>query len=69
MLREQESKSKLEGLTDPEVYSAIRYLDAELECIECIELEPDPITFVLGITLVVQLLGCIGIVWFYQWTH
>lgn len=66
MLREQEQTAKLEQLTDAEVYSAIRYLDSDSEYIDE---EPDPIAFVLELMLVIQLLGSIAIVWFYQWTH
>ena len=66
MLKKQESKPALfEDLTDAEVYASIRYLDPESECID----EPDPIAFVLGLTLIIQLLGCMGTIWFYQWTH
>jgi len=66
MLREQEQTSKLEQLTDAEVYTTIRYLDSDSEYIDE---EPNPIAFVLQLTLVLQLVGCIAIVWFYQWTH
>jgi hypothetical protein len=66
MLREQERTSKLEQLTDAEVYTTIRYLESDSEHIDE---QPDPIAFVLELALVIQLLGCIATVWFYQWTH
>ena len=66
MLGEQEQTSKLEQLTNAEVYTAIRYLDLDSEYIGE---EPDPVAFVLELALVIQLLGFIAIVWFHQWTH
>lgn len=66
MLREQEQTAKLEQLTDAEVYTAIRYLEPDSEYIHE---EADPITFLLQLTLVIQLLGFIAFVWFHQWAH
>jgi hypothetical protein len=61
MPRKQESKWNLEDLTDAEIYAAIRYLD------------PDPIPetngknnsipFVVCVSLLVLLLGCVGFIW------
>lgn len=64
--QEQEPKSKLDEVTDAQVCTAIRYLQGDLECIEWMYEKPDPIAFVLGLALLIQLLVCIGTVWFYQ---
>ena len=57
MAKKYESKWNIEDLTDPDIYDAIRYL------------EPDPIcqkgdsSFVICITIVILLLGCLGFMW------
>jgi len=60
MAKKHESKWNIEDLTDPDIYDAIRYL------------EPDPIcrneqkgdsTFVICVTLVILMLGCLGFMW------
>jgi hypothetical protein len=62
MSKKEESKWNIEELSDPDIYDAIRYL------------EPDPLrrkqhkdetAFVIGVTLVILLLGCLGFVWLY----
>ena len=62
MSKKQESKWNIEELSEPEIYDAIRYL------------EPDPIyrkqqedetAFVIGVTIVILLLGCLGFMWLY----
>lgn len=67
MLREQESQ--LDEITDAQVSATISYLQVDLECIEWMYEKPDPLAFGLGLALLLQLLGCIGTLWVYQWTH
>jgi hypothetical protein len=63
MPRKQESKWNLEDLTEAEICAAIRYLDPD----------PTPETngennsapFVVCVSLLVLLLGCIAFIWIY----
>ena len=63
MSSERESKWNLEELTDTEIHAAIRYLDPDTEGGDE---QHDAATFVLGITLLMLLLGGMGIIWLYQ---
>jgi hypothetical protein len=63
MSRKHESKWNLEDFTDTEIYAAIRYLDPDVERGD--EQRDAPI-FVVGITLLMLLLGGMGIIWLYQ---
>jgi hypothetical protein len=69
-MREHESKRNLEGITGAEIIAAIHYLERELGCSDEQE---DAVTFresvIVLIILLVLLLGCAGLVWFYQWIH
>ena len=62
MPKKQDSKWNIDELSDPDIYGAIRYL------------EPDPMrrtqqedetAFVIGVTIVILLLGCLGFAWLY----
>ena len=61
MSKKHESKWNIEDLSDLDIYNAIRYL------------EPDPIfrkqkdetAFVISVTVVILLLGCLGFMWLY----
>jgi len=63
MSRKHESKWNLEELTDTEIYATIRYLDPD---VERGNEQHDAAIFVLGITLLMLLLGGMGIIWLYQ---
>ena len=62
MAKRRESKWSIEDLTDPEVYDAIRYL--EPNSTSGIE-EDDDSDLVICISVLILLLGCLGVMLFY----
>jgi hypothetical protein len=57
MAKKHESKWNIEDLTDPDIYEAIRYLEPDPKC------QKDDSSFVICITIVILLLGCLGFMW------
>ena len=62
MEKKYELKSNIENLTDAEIYAAIRDLEEGRR--SATELEADAI-FLICISLLILLLGCLGFIWLY----
>jgi hypothetical protein len=60
MAKKYELKSNIENLTDAEIYAAIRDLEEDRR--SATELEADAI-FLICISLLILLLGCLGFIW------
>jgi hypothetical protein len=59
------AKWNLDDLTDAAIHSAIRYLDPDEEA----NVQDDGNGFIIAISVMILLLGCIGLISFYQWAH
>lgn len=60
MAKKPDSKWNIEDLSDPDIYDAIRYLEPDQ--IRGKQQKDDTV-FVICVTVVILLLGCIGFVW------
>ena len=62
MSKKHESKWNIEDLSDPDIYDAILYLEPDPECRRQ---QKDDTGFVIGVSIAILLLGCLGFVWLY----
>jgi hypothetical protein len=62
MAKKHESKWNIEEMTDPDIFDAIRYLEPDRACAS--EQHNDS-AFVICVTIVILLLGCLGFMWLY----
>jgi hypothetical protein len=60
MAQKRESKWNIAELTDPDIYDAIRYLEPDPICRKQ---QKEDTAFVICVTVIILLLGCIGFVW------
>jgi hypothetical protein len=67
MLTNQEPDWNIDDLTDPEIYAAIRYLeaDARTENKQDANDQDKDSGVVICVSLYILLLGCLAFVWFY----
>ena len=69
MQRRKESTSKLEELTDTQIYAAIRYLDRDGQEAKRLDAQNDSATSVLVVSILILVLGVIVLGWAYQWAR
>jgi len=60
MAKKLDSRWNIEELSDPDIYDAIRYLEPDPTCRNE---QKDDTAFVICVTVVILLLGCVGFVW------
>ena len=62
MPKKQESKWNIEEMTDPDIFDAIRYLEPDRAGAGE---QNNEAAFVICVTIVILLLGCLGLMWLY----
>ena len=62
MSKKNESKWNIEDLSDPDIYDAIRYLESDPIGRKQ---QKDETAFVICVTVVILILGCLGFMWLY----
>lgn len=60
MRKKHQSKWNVKDLSDADIFDAIRYLDPDLVCLKQ---QKEDTVFVICVTVVILVLGCVGFAW------